>query len=167
MVVRVCVCVCLSHASCLSRFIPPHLLHPFRLFTHHHQIHLPLVHTQTHTHTQQQQPPKPKNMRRFLLLSFLFLLPLYVKGQASFAEDVWENEEDIPPLGYDTAGGCVCGCGCVCMWLDTAWGERVMGSVYVCLSVCSSLHEKRQGQAHLIIYIYTHTHTQETLSSLK
>jgi hypothetical protein len=43
-------------------------------------------------------------MRHFLLLPLLFLLPLYVKGQASFAEDIWENEDDIPPLGYDTAG---------------------------------------------------------------
>lgn len=38
-----------------------------------------------------------------LLLSVLSFLAL-THGQASFAEDVWDDEDEIPPVGYDTAG---------------------------------------------------------------
>ena len=39
-----------------------------------------------------------------LLLSVLALLSLTAHGQASFAEDIYDDEEDVPVLGYDTAG---------------------------------------------------------------
>lgn len=39
-----------------------------------------------------------------LLLSVLAFLSLTAHGQASFAEDIYDDEDEVPVLGYDTAG---------------------------------------------------------------
>lgn len=46
----------------------------------------------------------PRLQAFFLLLLASLSLLSHVRGQASFAEDIWESEDEIPPLGYDTAG---------------------------------------------------------------
>ncbi|EWM20126.1 hypothetical protein Naga_101689g2, partial [Nannochloropsis gaditana] len=46
----------------------------------------------------------PRLQAFFLLLVASLSLLSHVRGQASFAEDIWESEDEIPPLGYDTAG---------------------------------------------------------------
>ena len=40
-------------------------------------------------------------MLALLALSFVVAL---VSGGASFAEDVWDDEDEVPPIGYDSAG---------------------------------------------------------------